>query len=159
MNGPQDIPSMFNQAGEMLTMFIQYTEGCVFGAVFGVVLFYLARKIKADASWLVIPPVVSFVILPSMHASRVLLTAGVIATLIAVPFYGLKETGDFGIRDALENRWARIGASLLAGFFLLQLISIVVLIVGVLILAGLANTWWNHGLREFLEEFLQQDSQ
>ena len=153
MNGFEQGPSILAGLG---TMLVQYLEGCVLGVVLGVILVNVARRIEADASWLFVPPVVSFVILPSVHASRVWLAAGVVATMVAVPIYGLKgPSGDFGIRNALEYRWVRLGVSLLAGFLLLQVISVVVLIVSAVIIGGLVSAWWNHGLRDFIEGVVQ----
>ena len=153
MNGLEYAPSA---VGEVASMLVQYFEGCVLGVLLGVLLVQLARKIKANASWLVAPPVVSLGILPSMHASVVLTGAGVVAMLISVAFVGLKGPfGEFGIRDALEYWWVRIAVSLLAGFLLLQVVSFVVLIVSAAIIGGLAGAWWNHGLRGFLEGLVQ----
>jgi hypothetical protein len=148
MNGFEQVPAMLGEMGKMVG---QYFEGCLLGVVLGVILPHVARKIKADATWLVVPPAVSFVILPWLHVSRVLFTAGVVATVIAVPVYGCKDSmGEFGIRDAMEYRNVRIGVSLLACFLLAQVISIGVLIVVVAILGGLVRAWWEHGLRAFL---------
>jgi hypothetical protein len=160
MSGFEQAPSILHQFNEAWTALFQYVEGCAVGVVVGVLLFQVARKIKASASWLAVPPAVSLLILPSIHASRVLLTAGVVATLIAVPLYGLKGSmGDFRIRDALAYRKVKIGLSIVAVYLLLQVVSVVVVIVTVgvivLVLGGLARVLWKRGwLRDQLQRVL-----
>jgi hypothetical protein len=160
MSGLEQAPSILHQFNEAWTALFQYIEGCAVGVIVGVLLFQVARKMKASASWLAVPPAVSFLILPSIHASRVLLTAGVVATLIAVPLYGLKGSmGDFRIRDALAYRKVKVGLGALAVYLLLQIVSVVVLI-GILgaivvVLGGLARALWKHGwLGDQLKGFL-----